>query len=199
LLEHALNNLGSKLNRKNFKFQPWARGYRLTLNNNNTMLFSTTRTPQREELFKWVGPIYKARIGLIAKKSSNININTVEEIRGYNIGAVLDDVAEQLLYSKKIRRNTIDSISGKNVIKQSFKKLEHNRIDLFSYNTDVAFYSLSDQDKKKFEVVHVLDELELYFAFNKQTDDKLISLLQEELNRIKKTPVYKEILQRYIN
>ena len=31
---------------------PWARGYSLALNKKNTLLFSTTRSPSREDLFK---------------------------------------------------------------------------------------------------------------------------------------------------
>ena len=33
------------------------------------------RTPEREHLFKWVGPINTLSIGLIAKKSSHVTIS----------------------------------------------------------------------------------------------------------------------------
>ena len=49
---------------------PWARGYALALNQPNVALFSTTRLPQREKLFKWVGPIYSQTWGLYGKQSS---------------------------------------------------------------------------------------------------------------------------------
>ncbi|BBQ54171.1 hypothetical protein WP2S18C03_32520 [Aeromonas veronii] len=34
---------------------PWKRAYEDTLSTPNTALYSTTRTPERETLFKWVG------------------------------------------------------------------------------------------------------------------------------------------------
>jgi ABC-type amino acid transport substrate-binding protein len=201
LLELLLKNLGSSLTRNDFKFQPWARAYHLTQNNKNTLLFSTTRTPERENSFKWVGPIHKVQIGLIGKRNSNYNIDAFNDLSQYKIGSVLNDVAEQLLYTKGFKQNSIDSLTGTNVVDRSLKKLKYNRIDLFAYNLDVACYNiqLDGEHSKDYKMVYVLDEPELYFAFNKQTDDKLVALFQEELNRIKNTDAYQNILWRYLN
>ncbi len=35
---------------------PWARAYKTALDKKNTMVFMLYRTPDREELFKWIGP-----------------------------------------------------------------------------------------------------------------------------------------------
>ena len=54
---------------------PWARGYNLIQNHPNSVLFSMIRTPEREQMFKWVGPIFTARtvlIGLTQDDSSDI-------------------------------------------------------------------------------------------------------------------------------
>src|SRR3954447_13364744 len=32
---------------------PWSRAYQMALDSNDTCVFSTTRTPEREPLFKW--------------------------------------------------------------------------------------------------------------------------------------------------
>lgn len=42
---------------KKISLVPWARGYQKILNENDIVLFSTTRTPERENLFKWACPI----------------------------------------------------------------------------------------------------------------------------------------------
>ena len=39
---------------------PWARGYAMVQKEPNHMLFAMARTPERENQFKWVGPIYYA-------------------------------------------------------------------------------------------------------------------------------------------
>ena len=43
---------------------PWKRAYEDTLGTPNTALYSTTRTPEREALFKWVGPLVNNQLGV---------------------------------------------------------------------------------------------------------------------------------------
>ena len=51
---------------------PWLRGYLTTRDEPNTALFSTTRTKERESLFKWVGPLSQKEFSIFALKKSNI-------------------------------------------------------------------------------------------------------------------------------
>ena len=76
------------------KVQPWPRAYRTTLIKPATVLFSTTRTPLREEIFQWAGPISKTRIVVLAKKSKNISISHTMALAQYRIGVIRDDVGE---------------------------------------------------------------------------------------------------------
>ncbi len=48
----------------------WAWGFNLALSRPNVALFSTACTNQRENLFHWVGPLYRVRFGFYAKKES---------------------------------------------------------------------------------------------------------------------------------
>jgi polar amino acid transport system substrate-binding protein len=52
----------------NITILPWARGYHLLKSRPNVVLFSTTRTKERENLFHWVGPLCTSRIGFYKKK-----------------------------------------------------------------------------------------------------------------------------------
>ncbi len=56
------------------KILPWACGYNLLKTKANVVLFSTTRTKERENLFHWVGPLCIARNGFYRKKGSGIRI-----------------------------------------------------------------------------------------------------------------------------
>jgi polar amino acid transport system substrate-binding protein len=97
LLELMLKRVDSNLKRDHIKLVPWSRGYRSALSKINTCLFSTTRTDDREKLFKWVGPIAVNRVVLIGKKEREIRIQSVAEIGQFSIGVVTDDVAVQFL------------------------------------------------------------------------------------------------------
>lgn len=59
---------------------PWARGYRYALTEPNIGLFATTRTSEREPLFKWVGPI-SATTGQFYTRRGEHGIETVEQAR----------------------------------------------------------------------------------------------------------------------
>ena len=67
LLEKVWERLSVNLNRSAIQLLPWTEGYQRTLKENNTVLFTTFRIPEREQLFKWVGPIASGRDVLLAK------------------------------------------------------------------------------------------------------------------------------------
>ncbi len=58
---------------------PWDRGFLFAQNEDNTILFSTTRTQDREKMFKSVGPIFTNAMCLIVRKDSNIKIDIKAE------------------------------------------------------------------------------------------------------------------------
>ncbi|WP_088328955.1 transporter substrate-binding domain-containing protein [Lacimicrobium sp. SS2-24] len=53
-----IRHLQARLNEKiRFSLLPWARAMKMARQQPNTVLFETVRTPEREALFQWVGPI----------------------------------------------------------------------------------------------------------------------------------------------
>ena len=66
---------------------PWDRLYRLTLDKPNYGLFSTTFTPERQPLFKWVGPVAKTGWVLLAAPGNNIALKDLKSAGQYRIGA----------------------------------------------------------------------------------------------------------------
>ncbi len=104
LLEKAWEKMGLNLSSNVIKLLPWTEGYQRTLDEKNTVLFSTARLPQREQLFKWAGPIGPIRNVLLARKDKNISIATTEDLKKFRIGAINEDSAVQMLLDKGVRR-----------------------------------------------------------------------------------------------
>ena len=90
LLEKVWERMGVGLNRSVVELLPWTVGYQRTLNEKNTVLFKTARLPEREQLFKWAGPIGPITNVLLAKKDKNISITTSEDLKRYRIGGLKD-------------------------------------------------------------------------------------------------------------
>lgn len=64
-----LRSISEQLNENvHFELMPWARAFAIATTELNTALFETTRTPSREPLFQWVGPLKIHRIALYARK-----------------------------------------------------------------------------------------------------------------------------------
>ncbi len=174
---------GQPLKRSQFKVRPWARGYRQALDGPMTMLFSMSRTKERESKFQWVGPILKNRVVVMARKSDAIKITQASDLEQYTVGAVLDDVGEQIIRS--ISPNIKVKTSAKP--SQIAKKLDSGRINLWVYDETVAkkIMKSSGLDAKKFEVVYTLKETGSYYALSKDVPKDLVKLLQSGLDQLK--------------
>lgn len=195
LMEVILKKLDSKLTKKDIQFLPWARSYNIIQRKSNTMLFVMARTKQRENLFKWVGPIGSSVVALIARKDQNIKINSVADLKKYKIGSVKDDVAELAL--KEIGVTHMDSISGTNSIEKSVKKLDRGRIDLFSYMYELKSWDIKGFNPDNYENVYTLKRNDFYYAFHKDTDDALIEKIQKIVDDLKADGTLEEINKEY--
>lgn len=93
---------------------PWARAYKIALEEENVVLFSMTYTKDRHDKFKWIGPLAKKRDILVAKKNSGIEINSLEDAKKVKrIGTLRDDTREHLLKSLGVTNLESVSDSGK--------------------------------------------------------------------------------------
>ncbi len=179
------------------KVTPWARGYATAQREPNTVLFSTTRTPQREDKFDWVGPIAATKIGVIGKTSVPA-IDGVGDLADAKTVTIRDDVAEQLLVKKGLSKDAIHSVASQESI---VNLLTRGRVDYWAYETNVARYILKQHDvaADTFETKHVLQEANLYYAFHPDTDPDAIAAFRKAFEAVKGSDTYQAILDRYLN
>ncbi|WP_159737438.1 substrate-binding periplasmic protein [Vibrio atypicus] len=182
--------------------QPWARSYRTVLTQKDSVLFSTTRSKHRENLFRWVGPIADIKVVVLARKDSGITLDSPMDMAKYRIGVIRDDIGEQSLLSMGIPRDSMQEASYVTVLAEQLMK---KRIDLLVYSERAAYWWAKQVgvDPTLFKPVYVVREGEVYFAFNKSTDPKVVDKLQLGLDMLRSTKgesgmsLYEEILSRY--
>lgn len=175
---------------------PWARGYERVRHEPNTVLFSMARTPERERLFRWAGPIMTVRFVLIARKHRAIRIDSLDDLRGMTVGTVRDDISDTLLSDYR----TIANIQPVADMRQNIGKLMSNRLDMVAYEEacwgKIAVRSgLSPDD---FETVFVLRETPVYFAFSAGTPDTVFKPFRDALDQARKRPRFERILDQYL-
>ncbi|WP_320036054.1 ABC transporter substrate-binding protein [Halarcobacter sp.] len=199
VFDELLKRVGSSQTKQDFELMPWSRAYNIVQKKKNSVLFSTSRTKEREPLFKWVGPFGYNINGLIARKDSNIKINSLKDLEKYQIGTVLNDVGELMLLNKGISKENLQSVSGKNAILKSIRKLDAKRIDMFSYSIDVAKWAMKANNISfyDYEVVYVLQKLGHYFTFHKDTSDEVVAAFQNALNEMHKDGTLEKIVKKY--
>lgn len=155
---------------------PWARAYKMALEEENVILFSTTHTKARENIFKWVGPLATKRDILVAKKASRIRIINLDDARNIGrIGTLRDDTREILLKSQGF--TNLEPVSDEQLNAQ---KLAIGRIDLWAYKIPGmrTVCDLAGVDHNEFEEVYHLRKIDVSIAFSKKTSDTIIEKWQ---------------------
>ncbi|MDX2512897.1 MAG: ABC transporter substrate-binding protein [Desulfobacterales bacterium] len=178
LLVLLLKHVGSSQGRESIKIYPWARAYREAQNNRNTILFLTTRTPERENLFKWVGPAIKNRWLLIAKKNRRLKIESATDLNDYTFGTVIDDVGENHLLNLAVKREQLERNTA---YINCIKMIQADRVDMvvMSWETFSLYAMQGGIDRENFEKVFTIGERDLYYAFHKDTSDWIIDKFQK--------------------
>lgn len=185
LLEAIFAATKTPLSRHDVRYYPWVRGYELALSQPHTVLFSTTRTPAREANFHWVGPIAQDRVVLLAHRDAPITIVSLPQAieRGLSVAVIREDIGAQALleagYPERLLVSAIDNRSALNM-------LTRGRVDLWAYSADVAAWIAESEGYTKNSLIpiHTLSESSLYFAINKATDQRLVRLMQQALDRV---------------
>jgi polar amino acid transport system substrate-binding protein len=151
---------------------PWARAYKMALEDENIVLFSMTYTKIRYDKFKWIGPVAKKRDILVAKKGSGLKINSLEDARKVKrIGTLRDDTRERLL--KGLGFTNLEPVSDEQL---NARKLDLGRIDLWTYKKPGlrTVCELAGVDFNEIEEVYNLREIDLMIAFSKKTSDSIV-------------------------
>ncbi|WP_108649628.1 substrate-binding periplasmic protein [Dongshaea marina] len=193
----AAKQAGLKLSTSQIKVTSWARAYRQALQTKDTLVFSTLRTPERESLFKWAGPIGRSSpMVLLARKERRLRINSAEELRSYKIGVIRDDQSEQLLRDEGVTQlHILEAHDPRMLVRQ----LQRGRIDLWAYELVSIDWILKgmEEDRSRFEVVYEWPAGILFYALNKQTSDSVVTQLQTAIDEVKRSGRYEQILKRY--
>jgi polar amino acid transport system substrate-binding protein len=175
---------------------PWARGYKMLQTQPYVALFSTSRTPERESQFYWVGPLFTVHFGFYARKSAHLVLLTLEDAK--RVGAIAtykDDVKEQVLISKGFKN--LDS--SKSPV-SSFKKLMSGRVDLWLFdNLGVADIARQKgADPNELELVLPFESYQSYLAVSRSTPESVVIELQNTLEEMVRDGTFESISRKWL-
>lgn len=181
----------------NIKVYPWARAYNETLNNPNNILFSMSRNPEREKLFKWVGPLITDNVFFYKKKGTDVNIKSIEDAKKVKRIAITRNYPHQKQLRAKGFKNLYITVTPESNIKM----LINERVSLI-IGAELVYTELikaTTVNPNLLEKINIpIDQAILYIAFSKDTPDSKVQKWQNALDEIKKSGKYDKIKTKYL-
>jgi polar amino acid transport system substrate-binding protein len=179
------------------QLMPWARAYRRLVHGPNVGLFSTTRTPQRESLFQWAGPLVTLNWTFYARKGRNITINSLDDARKVDgVGTYREDAREQYLEARGFEN--LKSVSRPEL---NVRKLMRDRIDLLA-GTDLGIAQSARRAgvaMDKLEPVYVIRSFQLYLAFSKDVDPDVVKRWNEAFEAMRADGTFQRLRKRWVH
>lgn len=171
---------------------PFKRAFLLTRTRGDVCTYSLTRIPEREALFKWVGPTHKSDWTLFGQAGRDYGIASLEDARKYRIGAYFGDVRGETLEAQGF---TVSIVRERLA---NPRKLLVNRIDLWASSLQMGGGIVADNGwEGKIVPVLTFKRTELYLACNLGVPDELIAKMNAALRAMHAEGVSAAIERKY--
>ncbi len=178
---------------------PWPRAASSAAARPGSVLFSLTRQPEREQHFKWLGPISERRIVVYRLSArTEVKASDIRHLNGHKLGVVRESAAAQLLLSAGLRPDVELEVALDDA--SNLRKLLAGRMDLLVMLDWAAAWNLQ-QMKLPFATLQPVFELDssksYWYGLHPDTRPALQQTLQTALDQIKRDGRYAALRQQY--
>jgi ABC-type amino acid transport substrate-binding protein len=180
----------------NIEFNDWKTVYDRVLTEPDTVLIPPSRTPERENLFKWVGPLIPEKLVLFARKDSRLTVNSLEDAMKVGGIATVTGYASEKLLKEEGFTNLVSDRSPM----QGPDALKFGRADLW-LNSNVTMEQTAlaaNVDPDLFKPLLVVKEIPSYLAFSRSVPDEVVNQWQAKLDDMKQDGTWERIVSRWI-
>lgn len=180
IVQAIMSKLGQDIS---IEVMPWEQAYGLLQKEPNIALYSTARTPDRENMFLWVGPLVSYEKYLYARKGSDIRISSLADVKNVKaIAGVKNEAGMQNIISQGA--NVIYTATGY----EALKKLADGSADLcLAPGADLSISAKkAGINLDEIEPVFLLHKSDFYIAFNKGTPPATVQQWQQALDSTRK-------------
>lgn len=174
------------------RLYPWQRALSAAQNTPDSCVFSTSRTPERESLYSWVGPLAETSWALFAYEAdpSTANLSNIEDVRDKRIGSSHGDAIVTWLQSYGYRVDVAprDDINP--------RKLLAGRIDLWASGRLAGQYILHQQQIRDIVPRLTFNRSSMYLACNRDLPSDEVKRLNHELQHMREDGSISAIYKR---
>ena len=195
LLRQMASDAGHSLQ---LESMPWMRAYRTVEKQPASVLYSIVRSPEREQLFNWVGPIAPRRVVVYGLASRpDVMVRQQQDLLRYRLGVLEESSAVSHLLQLGVPQAQLEYGQSDEV---NLKKLLLGRADTVVMLDWAMQWQRQQQqlDPARIRPLWTLDQrYQYWFAFNKKTDPAVLRSLQQALDRIKADGRLAALQRRY--
>lgn len=180
-----------------FEVMAWNKAYDKAQDDKETCLYSTARLANRENLFKWVGPIAANKWGLFALGGFKQEIKSLNDAKPFRIGGVARDAKTEFLRQWGVTNIVEVEDDRLNPGKLTLNRKEAQKIDLWITSVASAKQVAERAKVPGVKLVYLAREEESYLACSPRTSADTLKALAAALEGIKKDGTYAKIVKRY--
>ncbi|QJQ06398.1 ABC transporter substrate-binding protein [Undibacterium piscinae] len=171
---------------------PWARAFQMARTDANTCVFSTTRMPEREAMFKWVGPLVKNNWFVFARADDTRKPKSLEDLRPYIMGIYRNDAVGEFLTSKGFKTDIANADAD------NPRKLLIQRFDFWATGELLGLAILKNQGLQgKIVPRFQFNQTEMYLACHPAIAPERIELFNQILKDIEHDGTAAAIEKKY--
>lgn len=175
---------------------PFKRAYKFVTTKNDFALFNISRTKERENKLKWVGPILEDSSYFYTLKNRSLTIKTLEDAKKVDAICVLRGG----IHFKTLQKKGFTNLIENNSYVGCFEMLKKNRVTLtvsadHSLEGKLKEVDLTLNDIKGFKPL--VSKSKGYIAFSKNISDDVIKVWQDSFEKIKTDGRYNQIFKEY--
>lgn len=178
------------------QMMPWARGYAQLQAGPRVALFATARLPEREHLFRWVGPLAHKHFTFIAPAGSPLHMTTVDDARRVSAIGVYRDSAKQ----RWLMARGFTNLEAVNDEATNLTLLTGGRIPLW-FTAEPECYELARRQgigPDQFLVALRAEIIPLYLAVSLDVEESTVSAWQRTCDQLRQDGTIATLTRRFI-
>lgn len=172
---------------------PWKRALTMAQQQKNTCVYSTSRTPEREKQFKWVGPTDEAEWVFVGRADHKFLLRTLDDARSLRIGTYHGDARDEFLRARGFNVEPVLNDAS------NPKKLLLNRIDLWAVGLRAGAAVPAELAGNNGEIIPLLTfhRVKVYLACHPSVSDPLVERMNATLEAMRRDGTFARLERKY--
>lgn len=171
---------------------PWARGNEMVKSRKKTILLTYTPTDDRKIIY-YLGPIASTDVALFAKEDFNQEIKNLDDVINEKV-AVRDGTHP----SRILKKLKFKKIELTNTIQQNHQMVLSGRAKFLAEVSLQAQGTFELLGLKPLKKVFVLEKMNIYIAFSKDTPAEILNAWKKALSDMKEDGTFNKIHKKWI-